>query len=146
MGIANKKWQIYLGGKMSGLSFNDMNTWRKDAKQKISDMAEIAGYSAIVINPVDFYNFENEKYQSQAEVMDYDLFHVKNSDFLIINADGLNSSVGTIMEIFCAWKNSSLIFVFGEYKNRHPWIERCVTRFEDDVDGVIDYLKEFYFI
>ena len=56
MGIANKKWQIYLGGKMSGLSFNDMNTWRKDAKQKISDMAEIAGYSAIVINPVDFYS------------------------------------------------------------------------------------------
>ena len=49
---------------MSGLSFEEMNTWRKDAKSKLLSMAEDTGYRLTVINPVDFYNFEKVEYQS----------------------------------------------------------------------------------
>lgn len=131
---------------MSGLSFDQMNQWRVDAKEKLLIMAEKSGYRLSVINPVDFYNFEQIEYQSQEEVMDYDLFHVEHSDFLIVNAEELNDSKGTIMEIFDAWVHKIPVFLFGVYKNSHPWIERCVTRFESDIDHVITYLKNFYFV
>ena len=87
--ILTKKWQIYLGGKMSGLSFDEMYNWRKEAKEKLLYMSSDTGYEISVINPVDFYNFETIEYQSEAEVMDYDLYHVEHSDFLNGKANGL---------------------------------------------------------
>ena len=131
---------------MSGLSFHEMNDWREDAKSRLSYMADQTGYRVSVINPVDFYNFQSIEYQTEDEVMDYDLFHVEHSDFLIVNAEGLSDSSGTIMEIFDAWNHKIPVFVFGDYKHRHPWIERCVTRFEPDIDHVVEYLKNFYFV
>ena len=125
---------------MSGLSFDEMNNWRKDAKSKLLSMADDTGYRLTVFNPVDFYNFEIIEYQSDEEVMDYDLFHVEHSNFLVVNADGLEDSKGTIMEIFDAWIHKIPVFVFGDYKHHHPWIERCVTRFEPNIDAVVEYL------
>ena len=146
MGIIDKKWQIYLGGKMSGLSYDEMNSWRIDAKEKLKRTAELTGYKCKVFSPCDFYNFESKMYQSEKEVMDYDLFHVEHSDFLIVNALGLSTSSGTQIEIYDAWIHKIPVFVFGQYDNKHPWIERCITRFEVDLNHVITYLKDFYFI
>lgn len=71
MSFLTQKWQIYLGGKMSGLSFEEMNNWRQVAKEKLISAAQTSGYYVYIINPVDFYNFEKVEYQSDAEVMDY---------------------------------------------------------------------------
>ena len=131
---------------MYGLSFDEMYNWRKKAKEKLLYMSSDTGYEIYVVNPVDFYNFETIEYQSEAEVMDYDLYHVEHSDFLIVNANGLCDSTGTQIEIFDAWKHGIPVFVFGNYKHPHPWIERCITRFEPDIDSVVKYLKNFYFV
>lgn len=146
MSIIDKKWQIYLGGKMSGLSYDEMNSWRIDAKEKIEKMSELTGYKCKVFNPCNHYNFEQKMQQSEEEVMDYDLFHVEHSDFIIVNAEGLSTSSGTQIEIYDAWINKIPVLVFGIYDNKHPWIERCITRFEPDIEHVINYLKDFYFI
>lgn len=146
MSVIDKKWQIYLGGKMSGLSYDEMNSWRIDAKEKIEKMSELTGYKCKVFNPCNHYNFEQKMQQSEEEVMDYDLFHVEHSDFLIVNAEGLSISSGTQIEIYDAWINKIPVLVFGIYDNKHPWIERCITRFEPDIEHVINYLKDFYFI
>lgn len=61
-----------------------------------------------------------------------------------LNGDKLDQSTGTQIEIFDAYRHG--IPVFGDYKHPHPWIERCVTRFEPDIDHVIDYLRRFYFV
>lgn len=144
MGMIDRKWQIYLAGKMGGLSFDEMNNWRLDAKRKLLTVATETDCKITVINPVDYYNFESVEYQTQEEVMDYDLFHVEHSDFLIVNGEGLDSSIGTIMEIYDAWNHKIPVFVFGKHPT-HPWIERCVTRFEKDIDSIISYLTKFYF-
>ena len=57
----NEKLKIYLAGKMGGLSFDEMNNWRKKLKQEILREAGVSGYQVKVINPVDFYNFEEKK-------------------------------------------------------------------------------------
>ena len=90
--LMTKHLKIYLAGKMSGLTFQQMNSWRWELKDKLIDAAEKAGYTITVINPVDFYNFKEKKQQSEEEVEDYDLAHVISSDIIVVNLNGLNSS------------------------------------------------------
>lgn len=43
---------------MNGLSFDEMNTWRRKLKSLLLSAAAISDYQMQIINPVDFYNFE----------------------------------------------------------------------------------------
>ena len=83
-----KTLKIYEAGKMSGISFEEMNRWRNELKEKLEFAANISGYLLQVINPVDYYNFEEKRYQSEEEVEDYDLTHVISSDIIIVNLNG----------------------------------------------------------
>lgn len=144
----NEKLKIYLAGKMGGLSFDEMNNWRKKLKQEILREAGVSGYQVKVINPVDFYNFEEKKYQSEEEVEDYDLAHVVSSDVVVVNLEGLNSSDGTKIELHDAHYHEKIpVVAFGDrwlYENLHPWVKRDITRVEENMQGVARYLREFY--
>ena len=120
----NKALKIYLAGKMSGLKFDEMYEWRKYLRDKLLACADCVGYKLSVINPVVYFNFENERYQSEKEVMDYDLAHVSTSDIIIVNLDGLNTSDGTKYELKEAYDNGIPVIAFGErdiYEKLHPW-------------------------
>ena len=41
MSYTNKKIKIYLAGKMSGFSFNQMNDWRQNLKTDLIKMGEL---------------------------------------------------------------------------------------------------------
>lgn len=135
---------------MSGLSFDEMNVWRKELKQQLQFAAEISGYKIQVVNPVEFYNFEEKKHQSEEEVEEYDLAHVVTSDVIVVNLNGLNSSDGTKIELHDAkYHNKIPVIGFGDkklYENLHPWVKRNITRVEADISKVVKYIKDFYMI
>ena len=143
-----KHLKIYLAGKMTGISFNEMNRWRTKAKDELISSANNIGYSVTVINPVDFYNFEECRYQSDKEVEDYDLKHVLTSDIVIVNLEGLHTSIGTIIELHDANYHRRIpVIAFGSketYEKLHPWIKRDITRIADTIDNVVEYIKQFY--
>lgn len=145
-----KELKIYLAGKMSGLSLEEMNNWRIDIKDKLLIISQIADYQLQIINPVNYYNFEEKRYQSEAEVEDYDLAHVVSSDLIIVNLEGLNSSDGTKLEIHDAKYHYKIpVLAFGNkdlYNDLHPWVKRNITRVEKNVDDIIGYIHEFYMI
>lgn len=145
-----KHIKIYEAGKMSGLTFEEMNNWRVKLKKKLLNVAEFANYSITVINPVDFYNFEEKRHQSEKEIEDYDLAHVISSDIIIVNLEGLDNSDGTKIEIYEANYNRKIpVIAFGNrklYNNLHPWIKNAITRVENSIDEVVKYIKEFYLI
>ena len=143
-----KHLKIYLAGKMNGLTYSEMNDWRVKIKEKLLKATEITGYTITVINPVDFYNFEEVRYQSEIEVEDYDLAHVVSSDIVIVNVDGLDTSDGTKIELHDANYHHRIPVIAldmkGKYWDLHPWIKRNITRFEANMDRVIDYIRDFY--
>ena len=145
-----KQLKIYEAGKMGGLTFSEMNNWRVELKNKLLNAAENADYKLLVINPVDFYNFENKRFQSEKEVEDYDLAHVITSDIIIVNLDGLNTSDGSKIELHDGnFHNKIPVIAFGDaelYNNLHPWIKRDITRFEKNIDDVVEYIRDFYLI
>lgn len=145
-----KKLKIYLAGKMSGLPFEEMNSWRQNLKMQLELAAHISGYQIQVINPVDYFNFEEKKYQSEIEVEEYDLAHVVSSNIIIVNLDGLSSSDGTKIELHDAhYHNRIPVIAMGnskQYADLHPWIRNDITRVEETMEDVVRYIQEFYMI
>ena len=132
------KVYCYLAGKMSGLTLEEMNSWRLKAKWYLENLG------INVFNPVDFYNFEiDSSTYTEQEVKDFDLMLVKKSNFILANLDYPNS-IGTAIELHEAHDNWKIpVIGFGTKKN-HPWIECSLTKKVDTLMDAIDYIKEFY--
>jgi nucleoside 2-deoxyribosyltransferase len=134
--------KIYLAGKMSGLSFEEMNKWRQDIKNRLS-----VNYPDInAINPVEFYSFEvyDKMKCIPKEVKEYDLWLVKNSDLILVNLD-YPDSIGTAIELHMAQEWKIPVVGFGKTKN-HDWIECCLTRKCKNMEEAIDYIISFYYV
>lgn len=143
-----QKTQIYLAGKMSGLSYDEMNKWREDFRHSLDSTAYYAGKSVFVVNPVKYFNFEEKRYQTEEEVMKFDIAKVRKSDLVVVNIDGLSESIGTCMELYEAYTKNIPVLAFGltreDYDKLHPWIKVCITRYDDEVTELLDYIRDFY--
>lgn len=142
--------KIYLAGKMSGLTYEEMNEWRKGLCSKLKEIASYHGKKVDVVNPVLYYNFEEKRHQSEIEVEEFDLAHVISSDIIIVNLEGLKDSIGTIIELHDARYHHRIpIIAFGDkelYDNLHPWVKNDITRVEDNINDVVAYIRDFYLI
>lgn len=139
---------IYLAGKMSGLKFEEMNMWRILVKQQLRRVSMCTDLDNLkIINPVDYFNFEEKRYKSELEVMKYDLSRVKNSDLVIVNLEGLDTSIGTIIECYEAYCSNIPVLAFGysgDYEKLHPWIKCCITRYDNTYEECVEYVRDFY--
>lgn len=143
-----KKLKIYCAGKMGNLSLGEVNTWRVQLKEKLRKAAIHSDCRVDVVNPVDYYNYFNNRHQTEEEVEDFDLAHVISSDIIVVNLEGLATSDGTKIELHDAnYHNRIPVIAFGDrklYENLHPWIKRNITRVEKDIDGAVSYIRDFY--
>lgn len=145
--MKNKKLTIYLIGRMSGLTFDEANTWRKGVKYYLnSDRIKI-------LNPCDYYNFENyiELKASDREVMDFDLNLVRNSDICLINLDNPSNknfdypnAIGSAIEVYEASEHCNIpVIGFGTQKN-HEWVEASLNKKFNTMVEALDYIIDFY--
>ena len=138
-----EKFQIYLAGGMGKFgkeNFDKSNVWRTYCKEILEN-----GKYVNVVNPNDYFNFlEEPKYKSEREVMEFDLNKVRNSDLIIINFNDMYS-LGSMAELSIAYEKR--IHVIGldiEKQKLHPWqIEMC-NRIFNDIDEMLDYVKDYY--
>ena len=141
----SKELTIYLAGKMAGLSKEEMTEWRNMVSDQLYKFADIAGKNIKVVSPCDFYNFESKKQKNEKEVMQYDLSLVRKSDIIIVNTYQLNTSVGSIMEIYEAHRLGIPVIAYGvSYNSLHPWLKECITREEICAVDMCEYIKNFY--
>lgn len=140
--------KIYLCGKMSGLTYEEMTSWRKAVEDALKIKSGFTGTPISVINPVNYYNFEEKRHQTEIEVEEFDLAHVISSDIIIVNLEGLKDSIGTIIELHDAHYHHKIpVIAFGKrdlYDKLHPWIQNNITRVEENIIGVVNYIRDFY--
>lgn len=96
---------FYLCGEM-GLygkeHFEETNIWRVNIKNQIE---EISAGKVKCCNPNDLFNFlSNKDYKTQREIMNYDLFKVRNSDLVIVNFND-PKSIGSACEMAIAFEH-----------------------------------------
>lgn len=141
-----KKPTIYLCGKMSGLSWDEMNGWRLQA-------AEMLGDDFYVFNPCSFYNFEilkklpKEKHNTfEREAKEFDLHVVRMSDLVLVNFDYADS-IGSAIEIHVAHDtlNKPVIAFGGKDKGVHPWMQASVSAWRNDLEDAINYIYRYWY-
>ena len=142
--------KCYLAGKMSGLSYDEMNEWRIKLIPKLKEIATVKECKIKIINPIDYYNFKNPTHKREEEVEDFDLQQVLSSQLMVIKLKGFDTSPGTIIE-YCkgSMKNDLVILGLGtkeEEKNLHPWLKRYIRRIENDEDKLCEYIRDYVLI
>ena len=139
-----KTLQIYLGGKMAGLSSDEMNGWREQFIKIISPCAENYNVKLTCVNPCKYYNFEEVRYHSEREVMEFDLYNLRNSNLVVVNFNDVKS-IGTAMELMLAKEYHIPVIGFGVNGQKiHPWLLESCTRVCDSLREVVEHVAEFY--
>lgn len=137
--------KMYLSGSMSGLSFEEMSKWRK----RIMDAIRFGDYhyekKPVFFDPTQYYTPNEKNYNSEREIMEFDLYNLRKSDLVIVNFDnGGLKSTGTAMELMLAKELSIPVIAFGGGENIHPWLSECCTRICKDMREVVEHVVEFY--
>lgn len=142
------KLTIYLAGRMSGLSKDDYNGWREKLSDELLACADALAARVQVINPADYFDFNDMDRHLEKEVMQFDLNMVRQSDIVIANVDGISKSVGTAIELYEANRLNIPVIAYTECEevndNIHPWIEECLSTVQMCTNEIVDYVQNFY--
>jgi nucleoside 2-deoxyribosyltransferase len=133
--------KIYLAGKMSGLSFAQMNDWREKANLLLYSKTNGNVHTE---NPVDYYNFEMDRSTyTDLEVKKFDLWLVENCDIVLVNLEHPDS-IGTAIELHMAEIWGKPVIAFGDNGNVHPWMDLCITKKCKTLEEAVDHICKFY--
>ena len=130
---------------MTGLDINYILSYTHDIIHKLQEHSKDMGVDFTIYNPADHFNDSSNNYESEYEVMDIDLYHLRSSDIVLVNLDGFDTSDGTKCEVWDSWKDSRIILGYnGTEENLHPWFLRCFTRCFITEEEAIDYIYEHF--
>ena len=135
--------KIYLSGGMGNLSWEEQSKWRQQVQDAIKYNNECEK-KPIFFNPVNYFNFEEVRYKTQKEVMEFDLYNLRNSNLVIVNFNDVKS-IGTAMELVLAKERNIPVIGFGvNGQTIHPWLLECCTRVCENLRETVSYVVEFY--
>lgn len=140
-------YNIYLCGGMGKFgkeNFNEGNKWRKYCKTTLENYE--CDHKVNAINPNDYFNFVDEppKYNTQDEVMRFDLHKLRNSDLVIANFNDIYS-LGSMAEIAIAYDRDIPVIGLNELdQDLHPWQICMCERIFTNIDEMLDYIEDFY--
>lgn len=142
-----ENYNVYLAGGMGKFGkdhFDEGNNWRIYCKSILENYE--CDYKIRVTNPNDYFNFKQDPptYQTQREIMEFDLNKVRNSNLLIVNFNDMYS-LGTMAEIAIAYERRTPVIGLDINKQTlHPWQLEMSSRIFDDVNEMLKYVKNFY--
>ena len=141
-----RDYKIYTCGKMGGWPYSKQMGWRREIDHAIVIRSKIP---VKFFHPPIYYNFEVKRYKDENEIMEYDLAKLRECDILVVNLDGIESSIGSCFEIATAnamnnFGNKHIFIIgIGDEDSVHPWIKSSMSRCERDVDSAADYIATF---
>lgn len=135
--------KIYLSGSMSNVSFEEQSRWRQKVQDAINFNYD-CDKKVRFFNPVNYFNFEEVRYKSEREVMEFDLNGLRNSDLVIVNFND-PKSLGTCAELAIAYEMKiPIVGINKDNKELHPWLECFCNRICGNIKEAVEYVVDFY--
>lgn len=122
---------------MSGLTYEEYSGWRNRVQ---AFFRGIGNQDVEIFNPVTYYSYEEKCHKTDKEVMRYELNQITKCDVILVNLDKINESVGSIVEVYEAYKRGKSIIAFGKTDGVHPWILEMIDRVDDSLLESLDYI------
>lgn len=143
-------FKVYTAGKMSGLPFEEQMEWRRRIEEEIMKLTDAP---IQFIHPPLYFRYDLQLHKSENEVKQWEISQIRDSDIVIVNLDGINSSVGSHFEL-------SMIDAVNSFGNRHihaigvgkaneklhPWIELTLLRCEEEYAAAAEYIATYLLI
>lgn len=131
---------IFLSGCMSYFYDNNKHElaedWRNQATERLKKKFNI-------FNPCTNY-YKNINYEPKGIVYQ-NIAYLNKSDFILLNLDKLESSPGTLFEIFANFLNHKPVIAFGEtLLLDQPHVYEAITMHFIDLDSACDYIENMY--
>lgn len=142
------KKTIYVSGRMSGIPHEEVIKKRKEVVDSLKELIRIRCVGWEVVNPAFFYNYQDDAHKSEKEIMQFELNLVRNSNLVVVDIEDVNKSIGSCIEVYEAYKNNIPVIAYGSsesWKNVHPWIKECVSRWEEKLLDACVYINDYYF-
>ncbi|MDE7308699.1 MAG: nucleoside 2-deoxyribosyltransferase [Lachnospiraceae bacterium] len=141
-----KQFNIFLSGGMGKFGkerFDEGNEWRVDLKERLEDICN--NYRVHCINPNDYYSFLDDKnYDSQLEIMRFDLDKVRKSEIVIANFND-PESLGSMAEITVAYeRNIPVLGLCENHEEIHPWAKEMCNKIFTDRESLVLYIMGYY--
>lgn len=138
--------KVYTCGGMKNKSTIEAMAWRNE----LENCLNMSGVVASVFKPPEFYNYDEFKQQSEAEIKEFELAKLRESDVLVVELNGVESSVGSCMELGYANamndfgdKHIFIIAYNNIEKNVHPWVMDSCIRVEDNLEDIAYYIANY---
>lgn len=134
---------VYLSGAMGSVSYEEQSKWRQQIIDAINYNYDCEK-KPVFFNPVNYYNFEEVRYKTQREVMEFDLNALRNSDLVIVNFND-PESLGTCAELAIAYDmKKPIVGINKDNKVLHPWLCEFCTRMCSSLKEAVEYVVDFY--
>lgn len=140
-----QNFKIYLSGSMSNSTWEEQTKWRRQFQNAIKFGDYDYEKKVTFFDPTQYYNFEEKKHKSEKEIMEFDLYNLRNSDLVLVNlGNNGDKSIGTSMELMLAKELHVPVIAFGGGKETHPWILESCTRICDSLRETVEHIVDFY--
>ena len=141
-------FEIYGAGAMGSFgkdNFEKGNEWRVYLKNKLESLD--CRFKVFFTNPNNYYNFlDQSTYDSELEIMKFDIGRVKRSDLVVVNFNDI-ASLGTMAEIAIAYDRRIPIIGLcenDECRKLHPWQKEMCDKIFLNRDALVDYIEDYY--
>lgn len=138
-----KDLTIYFCGGMTGLTFEEYNSWRVNLKTTLEDVNP----NIKCINPGEYFSLDDVETggdEIQRRAMNFDLYKVKNSDLVICNFNSPNS-LGSMAEMAIAYdRGIPIVGLNIDHKHIHPWSKNMCEIIFDNIEELILYVLKYY--
>lgn len=130
---------------MSGISWEEQTKWRRQFQNAIKFGDYDYEKRVTFFDPTQYYNFEEKRHKNEREIMEFDLYNLRNSDLVIVNlGNNGDKSIGTSMELILAKELHIPVIAFNGNKEIHPWISEACSRICDTLKEAVEHIVEFY--
>lgn len=127
---------------MSGISWEEQTEWRRQVMDIINNSYHKK--SVTFFDPTRFYNFKEKHQKSEREVMEFDLYNLRDSDLVIVNINN-QRSLGTMSELILAKEYRIPVIGWNSCDEElHPWLSECFTRMCDNISDTTEHVIDFY--
>ena len=146
-----KETIIYLSGAMEAYEgTNKAKEWR----DRVKEFFGVHCTGVRVISPVDYYCYNSSFHKNELEVFKFDIRKTKEADVILVNLNDIRKSIGSVIEMYEAYKNGSTIIGFlndepdsvALINQIHPWVYCMCDRIEtgkDSMERAMCYIKDF---
>jgi len=135
--------EIYLAGAVSDIPHEEAMGWRIEITKQLDNFD--GNFKAYVTNPVIYYNFKNPNaYDSEREIMQFELNRVRKSDLIITNFEN-PQSLGTMAELAIGYEHRiPIVGLCKDTKELHPWQIEMTDKIFANIDDLIEYVMIYH--